>query len=115
MNKMLLQEVKLRKKNLTMGWIDYQKAYDGVCHSWVIESLNMMGIAKNVVNLLGKKMKFWRVELTCGSETLKEEPVKRGIFEGDVLSPLLLVIAVIPLTHILRTQLILCINFKLER
>ena len=114
MNKMLLQEVKLRKKNL-MGWINYQKAYDVVCHSWVIESLNMMGIAKNVVNLLGKKMKFWRLELTCGSETLKEEPVKREIFEGDVLSPLLFVIAVIPLTHILRTELILGINFKLER
>ena len=31
-----------------MGWINYQKAYDMVPQSWVIESLNMMGIAKNV-------------------------------------------------------------------
>ena len=27
-DKMLLQEVKRRKKNLAMGWIDYRKAYD---------------------------------------------------------------------------------------
>ena len=59
-----------------MGWIDYQKAYDMVLHFWVIESLNMMGIAKNVVNLLGKMIKFWRVELTCGFETLREVPIK---------------------------------------
>ena len=51
-DKMLLQEVKERK-NLAMEWIDYLKAYDMVSH-WVIESLNMMSIAKYVVNLLGK-------------------------------------------------------------
>ena len=27
-DKMLLQEVKRRKKNLAMGWFDYRKAYD---------------------------------------------------------------------------------------
>ena len=36
-DKMLLQEVKRRKKNLAMGWIDYRKAYDMVPHSWVIK------------------------------------------------------------------------------
>ena len=63
----------------------------------------MMIIAKNVVNSIGKKMKSWRVELTCGVETLWEGPIKRKIFQGDVLSPLLFVIGLIPLTHILRT------------
>ena len=51
----------------------------------------------------GKTMKSWRVELTCGSETLGEVPIKSGFFQGDALSPLLFVIALIPLTHILRT------------
>ena len=63
----------------------------------------MMGIAKNVVNFLGKMMKSWRVELVYGAETLKEVPINRGIFQGDVVSLLLLVFALIPLTHILRT------------
>ena len=56
-HKMLLQDVKRRKKNLAMGWIDYRKAYDMVPHTWVIESLNMIGIAKNVANFLGKTLK----------------------------------------------------------
>ena len=53
----------------------------------------MMGIAKNVVKFLGKTMKSWRVELTCGSETLGEVPIKRQLFEGDALSQLLFDIA----------------------
>ena len=69
----------------------------------MIESLNVMGITKNVVNFFGKTTKSWRVELTCGSETLGEVPITRGIFQGDALSPLLFVAALIPLTHILRT------------
>ena len=70
----------------------------------VIDSLNMMGIANNVVVIFwGKTMKYWRVELTCGSETLGEVPIKRKVFQGDKLLPLLFVITLIPLTHILRT------------
>ena len=72
-------------------------------YSWVIESLNIMGTAKNVVNFLGKLMKPWSVKLTCGAETLVEVPIKRGIFQWGMLSPLLLIIVLILLTHILRT------------
>ena len=85
-----------------MGWIDYQKAYDMVLHFWVIESLHMMGIAKNVVNALGKMIKFWRVELTCGFETLREVPIKRGIFQGDALS--LIAVCNCPLTSNIHTE-----------
>ena len=49
-------------------------------------------------------MKSWRVELTCGSQTLGKVSIKREIFHGDALSPLLFVIALIPLTHIMRTD-----------
>jgi hypothetical protein len=33
-SKAILQECKSRKKNLHMAWIDYQKAFDRVSHSW---------------------------------------------------------------------------------
>ena len=95
---MVLQEVKRRKKNLAMEWINYWKPYK-LAQSWGIESLNMIGIAKNVVNLLGKTIRFWRVELTFTAKTLAEVPIKKGIFQGDAL---LFVITLIPLTHILR-------------
>ena len=95
--------MKRRKKNLAMQWIDYRKAYDTVPHSWVIESLNVMSIAKSVENFSRKTVNSWWVELTCDAETLNEVPIKREIFQGHALSSLLIVIALIPLTLILRT------------
>ena len=68
-DKMPLQEVKQRKKNLVMRYIDYHKACDMGPHYWVIDSLNMIDMATNVLNFFGEMMKSWRVELTYGSET----------------------------------------------
>ena len=65
--------------------------------------LKHKGNSKNMVKFFGKTMKSWRMELTCGAETLEAVPIKVGIFQGDASSPLLFVIALIPLTHILRT------------
>ena len=56
-----------------MGWIDYRKDYDMAPYSWVIE--NSEGIAKYVMTVLGKMMKFWRVELTCSAEIREEVPI----------------------------------------
>ena len=47
-------------------------------------------------------MKTWRVELTAGWRILAEAKFQRGICQGDALSPLLLIIAMIPLNHIHR-------------
>ena len=48
-------------------------------------------------------MKDWRVELTCANEHLGEVRIKRGIIKGDALPTLLFVIALIPLTSVLKT------------
>ena len=47
-------------------------------------------------------MKNWRVESTAGGKSLAKTKIQRGIFQGDALSPLLFIIAMIPLNHILR-------------
>ena len=47
-------------------------------------------------------MKTWRVKLTAGEKSIAETKIQRGIFQGDALSPLLFIIAMMPLNHILR-------------
>ena len=44
----VIKEAKSRNKNLGMAWIDYKKAYDMVSHSWIIECLDLFGVAENI-------------------------------------------------------------------
>ena len=85
-----------------MAWIDYKKAYDMVPHSWIRHCLIMYKISHEVVNFIEQTMKTWRVDLTAGTRSIAETKIQRGIFHGDVLSPLLFLIAMMPLNHILR-------------
>ena len=101
-NQHILNESKTRQKNLAMAWIDYKKAYDMVPHSWIINSLKMYKISHELKNFVDQTMKTWRVELTAGGRSLAEAKIQRGIFQGDALSLLLFIIAMIPLNLILR-------------
>ena len=101
-DKKILGGVKARRKNIAMGWIDYSKAFDMVPHSWILECLQMFKVAGNVSCLVRNSMNSWKVELSSGKETLAQDNIRRGIFQGDSFSPLLFVIALIPLTRILR-------------
>ena len=42
------------------------------------------------------------MELTAGGRSLAKAKVQRGTFQGEALSPLLFIIAMMPLNHILR-------------
>ena len=57
----------------------------------------MLRVAGNVRGLLEESMGKWRTELTTGGEVLGTVDIKRGIFQGDSLSPLLFVMVMIPL------------------
>ena len=47
-------------------------------------------------------MEKWKVMVCSGNSELGEFEIKQGIFQGDSLSPLVLVLAMIPLSLILR-------------
>ena len=47
-DKAVLRETRVKKRCLSMAWIDYRKAYDMVPHSWIVEMLRMVKGAGNV-------------------------------------------------------------------
>ena len=101
-DRVVIKEVKSRNKNLAMAWIDYEKAYDMVPHLWIIECLDFFGVGENIKSLLVNSMAKWKVMLCSGNSELVEVEIKGGIFQGDSFSPLMFVLALIPLSLILR-------------
>ena len=67
-----------------------------VSQSWILHCLEMYKISDQTT------MKTWMVELAGGGKSLAEVNIQRGIFQGDALSTLLFVIAMMSLSHILR-------------
>jgi hypothetical protein len=42
-----------------MAWIDYQKYFDRVPHSWIIKSLELTGINTKIISFTKKTMTYW--------------------------------------------------------
>ena len=62
----------------------------------------MFGVAENIKSMLVNGLEKWKIMLCSGNSKLDEVKIKRGIFQGDSLSPLVFVLALIPLSLILR-------------
>ena len=96
-----------KQRHLSVAWIDFKKAYDSVPHSWLVESLKLYKVNHRVVKLLENLMKLWNTKLiirgTEGYETSSIQ-VRRGIFQGDSLSPIWFCLALNPLSSMLQSS-----------
>ena len=87
---------------MSMAWIDYKKAYNMVPHSWILKCLEMVGAAKKIISTISNSMVNWKTVLTSAGTVLGQVDIKRGIFQGRSLSPLLFIVIMLPLTLVLR-------------
>ena len=58
----------------------------------------MYEISDEVIKFIEKTIKTWRVAFTAGGRSLQETKIQRGIFQGDALSSLLFITAMVSLT-----------------
>ena len=54
-----MREGKMRKRNLSMAWMDCKKAYNMLPHSWIIDCLEAVAINEGIRRLLAESMKSW--------------------------------------------------------
>ncbi len=85
-----------------MTFIDYKKAYDRVPHSWIFSCMTMCGISPTIVDLFDTSFKQSSVDLMVGNDRLGRIKIRRGIFQGDSVSPLHFIISLIPLSFLLN-------------
>jgi hypothetical protein len=55
-SKAIHEDCRRRNRSLSIAWIDYQKAFDSVPHSWVKKSIELVGVNSKIVRFC----KLWR-------------------------------------------------------
>ena len=87
-------------------WIDYKKAYDSVPHEWMLKCLRIYKIDNKIQHFMKTIITQWRtnIHLRTTNEPISTDTIsfKRGIFQGDSLSPLLFCLALTPITNLLK-------------
>ena len=101
-DKKILRNSRRRKANLHVAWIDYKKAFDSLPHSKIAKCLEIVGVSGNIRQFLRLAMASRKTVLTVNGQVLDYVHIRRVIFQGDSLSPLLYVIAMIPMTTLHR-------------
>ena len=101
-DKAITNESKRYRKNLSMAWIDYKKAFDSIPHSWILETMSMYKINNQLQELIRQSMKYWKTMLIHEKKPIGEIPIQSGIFQGDALSPIIFCVALNPLSQILH-------------
>ena len=64
--------------------------------------MEIVGVSGNIRQFLRVAMASWKTVLIVNGQVLDYAHIRRGIFQADSLSPLLYVIAMIPMTIIFR-------------
>jgi hypothetical protein len=102
----ITQDAVQYKRNLCMAWIDYSKAFDTTSHELIIHMLKCLSVPAPIVRCIENLLPLWRTRftITSGERKVSTEPItyKRGVFQGDSLSPLLFCISLLPLSVYLR-------------
>ncbi|CAK1602767.1 unnamed protein product [Parnassius mnemosyne] len=98
--------VKRNRRNLSAAWIDYKKAFDSVPHTWLKMVLELYKVDCTVQDFLGQCMGQWSTILCHLGERMTAAEnhirIRRGIFQGDCLSPTWFCLSLNPLSTLLE-------------
>ena len=107
-NKTLVEDAIRKRKDLSMVYVDYAKAFDSVPHQWTLDVMAAYKINPVIIRFLAAAMKLWKTDLSLhyegGCVLVKDVLFKRGIYQGDSLSPLLFIISVNPISLLLNRK-----------
>ena len=77
-NNAILENYKKKKKNLSTAWINYQKAFDSVPHSWILACLRMYKINPVLITFIEASMRQWKTNVVLVHES--------GVLETGLIS-----------------------------
>lgn len=98
-----------KRRDLSVAWIDFQKAFDSVPHKYLRWILKSIGLHPAIRLLLKKLMNNWSIKYELktikGIVSSDALEVKNGVLQGDSLSPLLFCLCIAPISFWLNNRL----------
>lgn len=95
-------------RNIYTAYIDYRKAFDSIPHSWLLEVLKIYKVNPTLIQFLQTALVHWEVTLKLRTTNVDIATgpirIRRGIFQGDSLSPLWFCLALNPLSNMLNER-----------
>jgi hypothetical protein len=108
LDRVITTDAKGRKKNLSVAWIDFAKAFDSIKHGYLLWCLKQVGIPESLRLILARLMRNWviRYQGRQDGKIIWSKPLKvlNGVLQGDTLSPLLFCLAIAPISNWLLTN-----------
>ena len=102
-NIIIAQEVNMKgKKGYMAIKIDLEKAYDRLERNFVINSLRNLGINEQFISIIYHCISSSSMNILWNGEFTRDFHPKRGIRQGDPLSPYLFVICIERLSHLIQ-------------
>lgn len=104
---LVVEDAKVRGLALSTAWFDYQKAFDRVPHHWLRQMLAAIKAPAEIQRCISTLIPLWRSCFECGRGRTSVQvnlEYKRGLFQGDSLSPLLFCLSIAPLSFALRKE-----------
>ena len=105
---MIGQDAKAKERNLAVCWIDFQKAYDLVPHELIRDSLRAIRAPQWIQDLISRTIPKWSTNIVLksreGSTIALPIKFRRGLFQGDALSPLLFYLCLAPLSKAINEE-----------
>ena len=85
----IIRDARLRRKNMSMCFIDIAKAFDTVSHESITRALKRLDTPEHIINLIGDLYSGATTRIIVSGEESVEIPITRGVKQGCPLSPFL--------------------------
>ena len=104
-NKSVLKEVRLMRRNQSQ--LGQTKVFDSILHSWLLHALKLAKLPNHLLMAIKNLTESWYTKLNLNGkdDSIESNVIKiiTGIYQGDSLSVILFVLALNPLSHLLRS------------
>ena len=84
--------------------MDIEKAFDSLDHTFIISALKKFGLGNNFVSLIETLILKQESCVISGGNTTQYCPLERGVWQGDLISVFIFVLAIEVLSFLVRNN-----------